>query len=219
MKISWHGHSCVRINTISNYKIIIDPFVSGNDFSDLDLKTLKVDTIILTHAHKDHVGDTIEIAKRNNANVIAIVELADELATHGISTHGMNIGGSYKTAFGSVKFVPAIHSSTYEGKPMGLAAGVLISDDISTVYHCGDTALFSDMSLVPHSNVCFIPIGDNFTMGIDDAVKAATIIDSDLFIPIHYDTFPVIEQNPYEFTNKLPQVNGLVPDIGEEIEV
>ena len=219
MKISWHGHSCVQIRTIGNHRIIIDPFIRGNDLSDLDVNSLRVDTIILTHAHADHVGDTIEIAKKTNADVIAIVELADELRKHGISAHGMNIGGEHAFAFGSVKFVPAIHSSSYEGREMGLAAGVIVNDEISTIYHCGDTALFSDMQLIPHTNACFIPIGDNYTMGINDAVKAATYIDSDLFIPIHYDTFPIIEQNPYEFTNKLPLVNGLVPDIGEEIEL
>lgn len=219
MKISWHGHSCVRITTINNYKIIVDPFITGNDLSDLDLETLKVDTIILTHAHSDHVGDTIAIAKRTHADVITTVELAEELEKQGVNTHGMNIGGQYKFVFGTVKFVPAIHSSSYEGREMGLAAGVVVSDEISSVYHMGDTALFSDLSLVPHTHACFIPIGDYYTMGIDDAVKAASLIDSDLFIPIHYDTFPIIEQNPYEFTNKLPLVNGVVPDIGEEIEL
>lgn len=219
MKISWHGHSCISITTISNYKILIDPFISGNPLSDLDVNTIKVDTIILTHAHEDHVGDTIALAKRTNADVIANVELAAELSKHGIHTHGMNIGGQYKFVFGTVKFVPALHSSSYEGKELGLAAGLVVSDEISTVYHMGDTALFSDLKLVPHSDLCFIPIGDYYTMGIEDALKASELIDSDCFIPIHYDTFPLIEQNPYEFTNRLKEIKGLVLEVGEELEI
>ncbi len=220
MELSWHGHSCVYINTIQNHEILIDPFITGNPMSDLDLDTLSVDTIIITHAHADHLGDTVRLARRTLCDVICNVELAEYLKKeYDLHTHGLNIGGRGKFSFGSVKFVQAIHSSSYNGLELGLAAGVVIHDDISTVYHAGDTALFSDMALVGKVDICCLPIGDYYTMGIDDAIKAASLIQSDLFIPIHYNTFSTIEQNPYEFINKLPEANGLVPEIGEVIEL
>ncbi len=220
MKIIWHGHSCISIETISGYRILVDPFITGNPTSDLEINRVKVDTIILTHAHADHVGDTVALAKRSNCDVICNVELADYLKEkHNLHAYGMNIGGQNKFVFGTVKFTQAIHSSSYEGQTLGVAAGVLISDEISTIYHAGDTALFSDLKLLPPVNCAFLPIGDYYTMGIDDAIKAATLIDSEMFIPIHYNTFSEIEQNPYEFINKLPDANGMVPEIGEEIEL
>lgn len=221
MKISWHGHSCVIIETNNNDKIIIDPFIRDNPLSDLDSETLNVDYILLTHAHNDHVGDTFDLAKRNDALVIAPVELADFLKNKGLKTHGMNIGGQYQFSFGTLKLFPAFHSSNLtwndESFNLGNPSSMLISFDDVTVYHAGDTALYSDMSLIGPVDLAFLPIGDNFTMGIDDAVKAATFLQAKNAVPTHYNTFPIIEQDPLKFINKLKKTHGILPNIGESI--
>lgn len=223
MKCSWHAHSVVMIETINDYTLIIDPFINGNELTDLVVEDIKVDYILLTHAHNDHVGDAVEISKNNDAPIIAMVELADFLSQFGVETHGMNIGGSAYFPFGSVKFTQAFHSSSYDYEdknyPLGLAAGIVIDDGATKAYHAGDTSLFSDMKLIGPVDVAFIPIGDNFTMGIDDAVQAVSYLETNLAIPIHYNTFPIIEQNPYDFINRLDESNGKVPEVGEIFEV
>lgn len=216
MNFSYHGHSVVQLETSNQTKIIIDPFINGNPLCDLKVESIEVDYIILTHAHEDHFGDTIEIAKNNDATVIAMVELCDYLESKNIKTHPMNVGGSHQFDFGLVKFFPALHSSSYQGKYMGPSVGVLIDDLKHTVYHAGDTALYSDMKLIGPVDLAFIPIGDNFTMGIDDAVLAAEWINATQVVPIHYDTFPLIKQDPSEFTQKLKKCNGIIPTIGKK---
>ncbi len=223
MKCSWHGHSIVMVETINNTKLIIDPFVTGNEICDLSVDEIEVDYILLTHAHNDHVGDALEIAKINGATIIAMVELANYLSQFGVKTHGMNIGGQARFPFGTLKMTQAIHSSAYhDGEkeiPLGLAAGFVLDDGASKLYHAGDTALFSDMKLIGPVDVAFLPIGDNFTMGIEDAVIAASLIQSNLVVPIHYDTFPIIRQNPYDFINRLEDGTGSVFEVGEIFEV
>lgn len=222
MKCSWHGHSVIQLE-LDSYKLIIDPFIEGNSLCDLDVDNLKVDYILLTHAHNDHVGDTIQLAKNNNATVIAMVELADYLSQFGIQTHGMNIGGAFDFPFGRVKFTQAFHSSTYnDGEKdiaMGLAGGIMIDNGKHKLYHAGDTALFGDMKHIGPVDIAFLPIGDNFTMGIDDAVKAAKLIQCKTVVPIHYNTFPIIEQNPQDFIRKLEVGMGKVFEIGVKFEV
>lgn len=220
MKYSWHGHSVVQLETISGHRIIIDPFIRDNPATDLKIENINVDYIILTHAHNDHVGDTLEIALKNDATLIAMVEICDYFESQGLKTHGMNIGGSYTFPFGKVKFVPALHSSSYHLEDgsilsLGLPTGVVIDDGVHKVYHAGDTALFSDMSLIGPVDVAFLPIGDNYTMGIDDAIKAVSLLKCEWAIPIHYNTFPIIEKNPYDFINRLDEGNGLVPHKGQ----
>lgn len=224
MKCSWHAHSVVMIETINDYTLIIDPFINGNTACDLEADKVKVDYVLLTHAHNDHVGEAVEIAKNNNATIIAMVELADYLSQFGVETVGMNVGGTAFFPFGSVKMTPAWHSSSYNEEdgtnvPLGLAGGFVIDDGASKVYHAGDTALFSDMSLIGPVDAAFIPIGDHYTMGICDAVKAAELLKPQLVIPIHYNTFPIIEQNPYDFINRLDDDNGKVPEVGEIFDV
>ena len=222
MKCSWHGHSVVQIETINNYKIIIDPFINGNEKTDLKVEDIEVDYVVLTHAHNDHVGEALEISLRCKAPIIAMVELAEFMEKQGAETHPMNIGGTVYLPFGSIKMTIAHHSSHYdfegESIPMGLAAGVIINDGASKVYHAGDTSLFMDMQLIGPVDLAFLPIGDNYTMGIKDAVQAVNLIQPKKVVPIHYNTFPIIEQNPYDFTNRLDEGNGLVPAIGEVIE-
>ena len=222
MKCSWHGHSVVQVETINNYKIIIDPFINGNDLCDLEVDKIDVDYIVITHAHNDHVGEALEIAKITNAPIVAMVELANFLESQGATTHPMNIGGTAYFPFGSIKMTIAHHSSSYEFEgetiPMGLAAGVIIDDGASKLYHAGDTALYMDMQLIGPVDIAFLPIGDNYTMGIRDAVKAVNLIQPKKVVPIHYNTFPIIEQNPFDFTNRLDDGNGIVPKIGEVFE-
>ncbi|ARJ49995.1 metal-dependent hydrolase [Staphylococcus lutrae] len=229
MKLSFHGQATVYFE--ANGKTgIIDPFITGNELSDLDVDNLKVDYIILTHGHEDHFGDTIEIAKRNQATVIGTAEVANYLSTHeGIqNVHPMNIGGKWQFDFGVLKFVQAFHSSSLmnkEGIPiyLGMPMGVLLELEGTTVYHTGDTALFSDMKLIADRHpvdVCFVPIGDNFTMGIEDASYAInTLIQPKITVPIHYDTFPLIKQDPNAFKAlvNVGEVQILKP--GESVEL
>ncbi|SUM33540.1 metal-dependent hydrolase [Staphylococcus gallinarum] len=181
-----------------------------NELSDLDPSTLEVDYIILTHGHGDHFGDTVELANRNHATVIGSAELADYITTNKNveNVRPMNIGGKAEFEFGSVKFVQAFHSSSLtddNGIPvyLGMPMGVVLEIEGKTIYHTGDTGLFSDMKLIADRHpvdICFVPIGDNFTMGIDDASYAINeFIKPKVTVPIHYNTFDLIKQDPNEF--------------------
>lgn len=226
MKLSWHGQSCIKIVTDSGHYILIDPFITGNNMSDLDPNTVEADVIILTHAHEDHIGDTEPIAQRTGALIVSTVEIAAFFEAKGLKTHGMQMGGKHLFEFGEVKLTQAIHGSSYEidGKPftLGLAAGVLFTADGQTIYHAGDTALFSDMKLIgayKKINVAFLPIGDNFTMGPEDAAIAAQFVQAEKVVPIHYNTFPLIEQDGKGFCDSLPEEQGLYLEVGQEFEL
>lgn len=227
MKLSFHGQSTIYFES-NDKKVIVDPFISGNDKSDLDEQTLDVDYIILTHGHGDHFGDVVELANRNHATVIGSAEVQGYLTTyHGIEyAHGMNIGGKYQFDFGTVKFVQAFHSSSYtneDGIPvyLGMPMGVIIEAEGKTIYHAGDTGLFSDMKLIAERHpvdVCFIPIGDNFTMGIEDASYAINeFIKPKISVPIHYNTFPLIEQDPQKFKEAVSQGEVQILQPGDEV--
>lgn len=223
MKLSWHSHSCLKLVTNDQQTVLIDPFISGNSLSDLDPTTVEADYIILTHAHNDHVGDTVAIAKRTGATVIANVELAAYLASFGLTTHGMQPGGKRTFSFGTVKMTFAIHSSSYDDEagnniPLGIAMGILLMIDGVTLYHAGDTALFSDMKLIGEQHTidyAFLPIGDNFTMGPEDAALASKWLKAKKVTPIHYNTFPVITQDPQDFFDLIPSNQGLALTIGK----
>lgn len=227
MKLSFHGQSTIYFEA-NGKKVIVDPFVTGNGQSDLDASTLKVDYIILTHGHGDHFGDTIELANRNHATVIGSAELGDYLTTyHNVeNVRPMNIGGKAEFDFGNVKFVQAFHSSSLtdeNGIPvyLGMPMGLILEIEGKTIYHTGDTGLFSDMKLIADRHpvdVCFIPIGDNFTMGIDDASYAInSFIKPKISVPIHYDTFELIEQNPNKFKEAVSVGEVQILKPGEDV--
>ncbi len=226
MKISYHGHSVVKIQT-NEHTIIIDPFISGNNQTDLVAEDVKVDAILLTHGHDDHVGDTVAIAKRNNAIVVAPFELANYIGSQGVKVHPMGIGGDYQFDFGKVKFTQAFHSSSTtgeDGKPLylGMPTGIIFTAADTTIYHAGDTGLFGDMKLIGERNnidIAFLPIGSNFTMGPEDAAYAASLIKPKIAVPIHYNTFPPIKQDPQEFKNLVKGVQVQVLSAGEYVQL
>ncbi len=226
MNITYHGHSVVSVQT-ETHKILIDPFITGNSLCDLDPDTVEADVVLLTHGHNDHVGDTVAIAKRTGARVVALNELAVYLGQQGLDTHGMNLGGAYDFDFGRVKFTRAFHSSSYEEADgtiiyTGMPGGILLTIGDKTIYHVGDTALFTDLKLIGESNdidLAFVPIGDNFTMGPEDALIACVWINAKKVVPVHYNTFPVIEQDPKAFTDKVKTGEGIPLQVGESISL
>lgn len=229
-KLIYHGHSCVEIRH-NEHIIFIDPYIEGNAYippnklSDLKTNDVKCDYIILSHGHADHYGSTEEIAKKNNATVIAMVEIADSLSNKGLKAHAMNLGGAFQFPFGKVKLTLAHHSSSLpDGSYGGDPAGIIISLGEKNIYHAGDTALFYDMKLIGEMcriDYAFLPIGDNFTMGIDDAVKAAEFLNAETVIPIHYNTFDEIKADPNEFKRKIESIGKKCSAIkpGEFIDV
>jgi len=226
MYVSYHGHSVVKIKT-GDYTILIDPFISGNKLTDLIAENEKPDVILLTHGHNDHVGDTVGIAKANDSLVIAPFELAEYLEWQGVRTHGMHIGGARQFEFGKVKFTQAFHGSSYVTEKneiiyTGMPSGILFSAEGQTIYHAGDTALFGDMKLIGERHpidLAFLPIGDNFTMGIEDAAYAVELLKPKAVVPIHFNTFPPIKQDPLEFKNLVKDAVVHILNAGEGVEL
>ncbi|WP_394549082.1 metal-dependent hydrolase [Priestia aryabhattai] len=225
MHVSYHGHSIIKIET-KGKTILIDPFIIGNELTDLNAEEVKADVILLTHGHNDHVGDTVEIAKRSGALVVAVAELATYLSWQGLNVHPMSIGGAYTFDFGTVKLTQAFHGSSYTENNekiiyTGMPAGLLLTIEGKTIYHAGDTALFSDLKLIGRHkpDLAFLPIGDNFTMGPEDAAIAAEWVQAKLVVPIHYNTFPVIKQDPHQFVESLSGIEGKVLKAGEGLDL
>ena len=224
MDFTYYGHSCFSV-TVNKKKLLFDPFISGNELAkDIDINSIEADYILLSHGHFDHTADAESIAKRTGATIIANYEIAMWYAGKGIKKYQpMNTGGKWAFDFGTVKCVNAVHSSglpdgSYGGNPMGF----IILNDEQNFYYSGDTALTLDMQLVPGFaaiGFAILPIGDNFTMGPEDAVHATKMIQTKLVIGVHYDTFGFIKID-HKKTTKFFKNNGLelkLPAIGETI--
>jgi len=223
LKITWLGHACFTLDDGEN-TIVIDPFLSGNPVAVLPVDALAVDAILVTHGHADHLGDAIPLSQRCRAPIIAPFELAKFCERRGGTIHPMHIGGSHAFSFGEVKLTIAHHGSAfidetteYTGNPCGF----LVRMGGHTIYHAGDTGLFSDMRLIGEQHAidaALLPIGDNFTMGPRDASVAAEFLRARLVIPMHYNTWELINQDASAFTEALPSgCRGVVLGIGETI--
>ncbi|WP_071130747.1 metal-dependent hydrolase [Enterococcus timonensis] len=224
MKIIYHGHATLSVILNDGTRILVDPFFTGNSWSTVKPEEISCDYILATHGHNDHIQDLLPIAKKNKATVIAIAELASWAKKNGAKSHGMNLGGSFEFPFGHIKMVTAQHSSSFteDGKTiyLGEPAGFILQADGKTIYLAGDTAYFSDMKLLADDfviDLAVLPIGDNFTMGIKDAVKAAKAVEAKKVLPIHYNTFPAIKQDPEKFAKSLPA--GVVSILKAEEEL
>ena len=212
MKVTFVGHATVLIEGSKN--IIIDPFFNGNPVAAMKIEDLpKIDYIVVTHGHGDHMGDTIEIAKKHGSTVISNFEIGLYLEKKGIDKiHTMHIGGRFDFGDMKVKLTPALHGSSiiengeiiYGGNP----AGVVIEMDHRTVYHAGDTGLTKDMELLANDyiDLAMVPIGGNYTMDIEDAFAATKMIQPRLVVPIHYNTWPLIEADPEKFCQKVKEI-------------
>ncbi len=198
-RITWLSHACLEIRT-GETTILIDPYLSGNPLAAASPEEVSPDYILVSHGHGDHLGDTIDIAKRTGATVVANHEIATWLRGQGLEkVHSMHIGGGHSFAFGRVELTIAHHGSSLpDGSYGGAPCGFLLTLEGKKLYHACDTGLFYDMKLIGEKGVdlAFLPIGDNFTMGPDDALRAVKLIEPKRAVPIHYDTFDLVAQDP-----------------------
>jgi L-ascorbate metabolism protein UlaG (beta-lactamase superfamily) len=225
MKITFYGHACFRVET-GGKNILIDPFITGNPLaSHINVDEIKADYILLTHAHQDHVLDVEVIAERTGATIISNYEIVMHYGGKGLKGHPLNHGGTYKSDVFSAKYVNAIHTSSFaDGSYGGQPGGFVISIEGKSLYVSGDTAVTMDMKLIPMQyklTAAILPIGDNFTMGVDDAMLASDFIECDKIIGCHYNTFPPIEINEQFAKDKFQrrQKELILLEIGGELSL
>jgi L-ascorbate metabolism protein UlaG (beta-lactamase superfamily) len=196
MDIRFLGHACIELSD-GDTRVLVDPFLTGNPVAAASADDLEPTAILLTHGHSDHIGDTVAIAKRTGAPVWAMVEIATEIGEEGVEAVGFNLGGTVSADWGSAKLVPAWHSSTTPKGTVNTPAGLVIELGGKRIYHLGDTCLFSDLQLVRRLSgkidVALVPIGGHYTMDRFEAVIAAEFVGADVVIPVHYNTFPLVE--------------------------
>ena len=220
MEVRFLGHACFELAD-GDATVLIDPFLTGNPKAAISADDVAATTILLTHGHADHIGDTVAIAKRTGAPVVAMAEIAGELAEDGVDAIGGNLGGTFKFDWGWVKLVPAWHSSTTPKGTVNTPAGLLINFQDTIVYHLGDTCVFSDLALVGKRNpidVALMCIGGFYTMDAVDAVDAADLVGAKTVIPCHYNTFPPIETDAQAFKSDVESAtrsNVVVLDPGQ----
>lgn len=217
LKFNYYGHACFQLDD-GKYKVVFDPFLTGNPQATIKPDDVQADYLFVTHAHGDHIGDAYEILERTGATIIGIPEIMD-FGGANVKTIGMNLGGTLKLPFGYARMVPALHSSGIGG---GIACGYVLSIGGKIIYFAGDTCLFSDMKLIGERDAidyAILPIGGHFTMDTVDAAKAVEFLGAKNAIPVHYDTWQPIEQNPEDFKKlvKTAQVHIVKP--GESIEL
>ncbi len=212
--LTWYGHATLGLDT-GGFKLLIDPFFSDNPSASMGAGSVSADFILVTHGHDDHVGDTVAIAKRTGAMVISNFEIAGWFNRQGITkTHAQHLGGGFQHPFGYLKFTMALHGSclpdnSYGGNPAGF---LLTTLDGKKIYLAGDTGLFGDMKLIGEEGIdlAVLPIGDNFTMGPDDALRAVKLLTPRHVVPIHYGTFSVIEQDPQAWAKRVSTQTGVL---------
>ncbi|MDQ3108310.1 MAG: metal-dependent hydrolase [Bacteroidota bacterium] len=226
MKITSYGHSCFGVE-IKGKHLLFDPFISPNELAaHIDINTIQADYILQSHGHSDHIADTVAIASRTGAVVIGAFEITEWLKKKGVEkTHPMNVGGKWIFEFGKVKCVVAVHSSTLpDGSNGGSPMGFVVESEEGNFYFAGDTALTYDMKLIGdyrNINFAFLPIGDNFTMGVDNAIIAADFVKCDKIIGMHYDTFGYIKIDHEESKRKFSRAGKSLTlmKIGETLEL
>ena len=226
MKITFYGQNTLALK-IGDVHVLVDPFITGNDLAKdkVDIMDLKADYILLTHAHQDHILDAEAIAKNTGAVIVSNFEIANHYESKGFEVHPMNHGGSWDFEFGKVKYVNAIHTSSFpDGSYGGQPGGFVIEGEHKNIYIAGDTALTMDMKLIPMQtalDLAVLPIGDNFTMGVEDAILASDFIDCDKILGCHYDTFGYIEIDHEEAKKKFYEKGKdlMLLEIGESIEL
>jgi L-ascorbate metabolism protein UlaG (beta-lactamase superfamily) len=212
MDVRFLGHAAFELSH-EGTSVVIDPFLTGNPKAAVSADELTPSAIVLTHGHGDHIGDTVAIAKRAGAPVVAIVELAGEIGEEGVQTFDPNLGGTVEFDWGWVRLVPAWHTSTTPKGTVNTPAGVVVSLGDKVVYHLGDTCLFSDLSLVGKRtpiDVALMCIGGHYTMDRHDAVEAAQMVGASTVIPCHYNTFPPIQTDAEAFRSEVESTGGTV---------
>ncbi|SEA47189.1 metal-dependent hydrolase [Psychroflexus halocasei] len=224
MKITFYGHASLGLQ-MQDIHILVDPFITGNEkASHINIDELKADYILLTHAHQDHILDVEAIEKRTNAVIVSNFEIANYYEEKGFEVHLMNHGGSWNFDFGKVKYVNAIHTSSFpDGSYGGQPGGFVIEGEHKNIYIAGDTALTMDMKLIPlHTklDLAILPIGDNFTMNVDDAIIASDFVNCDKILGYHYDTFGFIEIDHDEAKRKFYEKDKdlMLLEIGETLD-
>ncbi len=225
VKVTWCGHACFLVDT-GEAKLLIDPFLTGNPQASVKAEEVEADFILISHGHGDHLGDAVEIAKRTGATTISNYEIQTWLASQGVqNAHPLHIGGGFNFPWGRVKLTIAHHGSALpDGSYGGNPCGFLLYIQDKKIYHACDTGLFYDMKLIGEEGIdlAILPIGDNFTMGPDDALRAVKLIEPQKVVPIHYNTFDVINQDPEAWAERVRKETSsevIVMNPGNTIEL